>query len=581
MSKLNVDQKSVKAIFTDKHADFLIPDYQRPYAWDDTECQTLWDDLFSFAIPDGDSERFHTNDEYFLGPIVVFKNENNQLEVIDGQQRLTTLLLLLRAFYDTFEMMKDPNSIKTRTLISQCLWKTDEFGDPDTESLKIDSEVATDNEKDEFLSILRTGKPANNASSKYADNYRFFEDRIQKFKDSYPTYFALLPIRIPNNCILLPIEADSQDTALRIFSTLNDRGLPLADADIFKARLYKKFQTESADSKENFVQRWKNLSEETDKIFSPNRGTPMDELFTKYMYYIRAGEGVKSTTTESLRKFYEYNKYERLLGAKTLENLEALTNFWAAVDVFDGSKFSDEVLDLLYILKSSPNSMWEYVVSVYFLTNRNNSDELENAAFARFLNTLIAFTLAYSVWNPGVNQLRTPIYAEMVNIRNGHFDNFKDYKFNREELLANLRNYRFSNNRPITRSLLTWFAMAYPNQKRPSGSTEYQIEHIFAKERMNKSGGLSSPEVLEKLGNKSLLETTINIRASDYRFEDKKKYYDGFTDSKGRHHEGTGILELDALTAKPDFTEDDIDTRTEKMFDVFLDYLKQEDLLSP
>ena len=52
MSKLNVDQKTIKDLFQDKRADFLIPDYQRPYAWSETECRTLWDDIFSFAIPD-------------------------------------------------------------------------------------------------------------------------------------------------------------------------------------------------------------------------------------------------------------------------------------------------------------------------------------------------------------------------------------------------------------------------------------------------------------------------------------------------------------------------------------------------
>lgn len=46
MSKLNVDQKTIKDLFQDKKADFLIPDYQRPYAWGETECQTLWDDIF-------------------------------------------------------------------------------------------------------------------------------------------------------------------------------------------------------------------------------------------------------------------------------------------------------------------------------------------------------------------------------------------------------------------------------------------------------------------------------------------------------------------------------------------------------
>ena len=102
MSKLNVDQKTIKDLFQDKKADFLIPDYQRPYAWGETECQTLWDDIFSFAIPDEGRVEFDSNSEYFLGPIVTFRNTNFKMEVIDGQQRLTTLMLLLRAFYTKF-----------------------------------------------------------------------------------------------------------------------------------------------------------------------------------------------------------------------------------------------------------------------------------------------------------------------------------------------------------------------------------------------------------------------------------------------------------------------------------------------
>lgn len=51
MSKLNVDQKSVKELFENKKTDFLIPDYQRPYAWTEFECRTLWEDIFAFAFP--------------------------------------------------------------------------------------------------------------------------------------------------------------------------------------------------------------------------------------------------------------------------------------------------------------------------------------------------------------------------------------------------------------------------------------------------------------------------------------------------------------------------------------------------
>ena len=124
MSKLNIDQQTIKELFANKRSDFLIPDYQRPYAWGEAECQTLWDDIFAFAFPENDYSRFKSDeDEYFLGPIVTFKNQDNKLEIIDGQQRLTTLMLLLRAFFSKFGNMKDANSISTSDDIAKCIWK--------------------------------------------------------------------------------------------------------------------------------------------------------------------------------------------------------------------------------------------------------------------------------------------------------------------------------------------------------------------------------------------------------------------------------------------------------------------------
>jgi hypothetical protein len=83
--------------------------------------------------------------------------------------------------------MSDKASEDMRKNISQCIWRTDEFGNADMENLKIDSEVATDVEKDEFLNILRGCISAKATNSKYAKNHRFFEGRIQTFIDEYPS----------------------------------------------------------------------------------------------------------------------------------------------------------------------------------------------------------------------------------------------------------------------------------------------------------------------------------------------------------------------------------------------------------
>lgn len=582
MSKLSVDQTSIKRLFEDKKSDFLIPDYQRPYAWTETECLTLWEDLFEFAFPEKDNDKF-TDDEYYLGPIVTFKNDDNKLEIIDGQQRLTTLMLLLRAFVVKFKNAQDKNTILTRQNIEKCIWKTDEFGNPDINRLKIDSEVATDNDKDEFLDILKTGEAKKELRSKYAINYRFFQEKIAEFVDNYSMYVAYFPIRILNNCILLPIEADDQDTALRIFSTLNDRGLPLSDADIFKAQFYKYYSKKG--QKDNFIEKWKSLEEIADKIFNPAIGTPMDELFTRYMYYERAKMGIKASTTEALRKFYEKDydgtgAYSLLNKDETLENLICLADFWKDVINQNKDRFSERILKKLFILNYAPNSMWTYFLTVYFMHNRNDYNLLNENELYNFLNKSIAFIWAYGITNPGVNALRTPVYAEMVNIVQDRDVSFNDFKFEEDIMRKSIDNYSFWNQRPITKSMLVWWAFEEQSQELLKLDEKLEIEHIYARNRYENEHTLSNTRYLDMLGNKSILEKRINIRASDYRFVDKKKYYNGFENSRGAKKEGTKIIELVSLAnTKGDFIENDIIERNRKMIEKFLNYLFDNGLL--
>ncbi|MCH4005575.1 MAG: DUF262 domain-containing protein [Eubacterium sp.] len=437
MSKPTIDQKDIKTLFSDKKSDFLIPDYQRPYAWGEKECLTLWDDIFAFAFPNNDSDAFDVNDEYFLGPIVTFRNDEDKQEIIDGQQRLTTLMLLLRAFYAKYGSMQSEKAKKTAHSIEQCLWKTDEFGDPDKSQLKINSEVATDSDRDEFLEILKAGS-ADGMKSRYAVNYRLFQTKISEFQNSYPDFFSYFPIRILNNCVLLTIEAESQDTALRIFSTLNDRGLPLSDADIFKAQFYKFYS--SLGEKDNFIKRWKDLEVLCNDIFHPITGTPMDELFTRYMYYLRAKQGLKRSTTEALRKFYEHDSYALLKSKETMENLVDLANFWNDVLNQDSDRFTEKELRRLFVLQYAPNGMWSYFLSVYYLSYRDTDGNLEEAPLIEFLNRMIGFIWAYAVVNPGVNALRTPVYAEMVNVVNHMPVTFSGFKLDRGRVETALKN---------------------------------------------------------------------------------------------------------------------------------------------
>lgn len=581
MSKLNIDQKTIKSLFEDRKVNFLIPDYQRPYAWDELECNVLWDDIYEFAFPDNDYSKFDTeNNEYFLGPIVTFINESDKKEIIDGQQRVTTLMLLLRAFYEKFKYMEDTDTKSTREIIEKCIWQTDEFGNANKEVLKIDSEVATDEDKNDFIEILKNGEINKNSKSKYAKNYRLFQDKINEFINRSPSVFKYLPARILNNCILLPIEAESQDTALRIFSTLNDRGKPLADADIFKAQFYKYYV--KLNKKQYFIGEWKKLEEKCTKLFERNYENPMDEIFTRYMYYERAKQKIKSTTTESLRKFYEKDSYKILKDEQTLKNIIDLTVFWEQVDNQDKEVFSEIVLKKLYVIKNSPNRMWTFILSVYFLHNKDSDNKLDNNKLYEFIERLIAFTFTYAIVNPGVNALRTPVYPEMISIIESNPLNFKDYKFDESFVRNSINNFKFYNMRPVTKSMLTWWTFECKEQILLSQETEFQIEHIYAKKRMEIENSLKNKENLELLGNKSLLERQINIRAADYKFEDKKRYYEGYITATGQQKKGTEIIDLLELIKKEDniFDERSILSRNNEIIEKYIEYLRKIKLLN-
>ena len=117
-------------------------------------------------------------------------------------------------------------------------------------------------------------------------------------------------------------------------------------------------------------------------------------------------------------------------------------------------------------------------------------------------------------------------------------------------------------------------------QERPSLDPVFEIEHIYARTRYDMEKSLSSKDVVEMLGNKSILEKRINIRASDFRFGDKKKYYNGYTTSKGDEKKATCVEELKQLAkTKTDFAETDIKERTNTILKAFGKFLDEQGLI--
>ena len=92
------------------------------------------------------------------------------------------------------------------------------------------------------------------------------------------------------------------------------------------------------------------------------------------------------------------------------------------------------------------------------MKNKDTNGMLDDDKFFDFLNKITAFIWAYSIVNPGVNALRTPVYAEMTKIIDGQQPTFNDYKFNIADIKNSINNYKFYNGRPITKSMLAWWA---------------------------------------------------------------------------------------------------------------------------
>ena len=573
--QLNAEQKTISQILNDPNKPkFLIPDYQRPYSWEREQCETLWDDILSFAFP-LDHAFNAGNDRYFLGTILTFQNASYEHEVIDGQQRLITFLLMLRAFYAAFEVTNCKNRENILASIGKCIWNGDEFGNVDKTSLKLKSEVASDDDIAEFKKILETGETTKEDLSNYAKNYRDFQEWIKNFKAANEN-FSVLPMRILNNCILLPIEADNQNTALRIFTTLNDRGMPLSDADIFKAQFYKFFSRDGKQAKELFIKRWKELEALCNKNFHPRKGTSVDDLFRRYMYYAKTRRAVErneriSDTFSDQRDFYAENNYELLHDKDVYEDLETLAQFWDDVANRNEERFSLQVLKRLYVLSYSPYSLWSYVVSLYFMSWR----ELDEEDFCQFLDKMTALILMNALLDSGKQNIRRLFVLEFKNIYNGDSVKFEQYRQKESLVRSRLGEMKFSNTKPITRTMLAWWTFQNPAQELPPLDTKLQLEHIYAKSRHADFKQLKNPDALELLGNKALLEEKINKKVSNNPFADKKILYRG-DDNKA----GTFNLELRALAETyDDFTEDDIIARNEKIFDAFIKYLREQNLL--
>lgn len=301
MISLSAEQKNLSKLFTQREQ-YIIPDFQRPYSWELDQCRKLYDDLI---------EAYNADKDYFLGNIIMAVGEKQEStpNVVDGQQRLISLWLMFKALSLIFPEMK----VLAETL-STSNW------DGSSSEIKIKSEVieAYDWKDLDIVSSWKTedikreySKSKDKAGNfvyptkrkKIEANCLFFYNVFQQFIEMDGHNELKLFVRfILENVSLLPIILtdnnieSARNKALTIFETINDRGLDLADADIFKARLFVKAIDEN--QKNEFKTLWTDL-----KRGCKDLKIQIDDVFRYYSHILRGIDG--NTRNEiSLREFF-------------------------------------------------------------------------------------------------------------------------------------------------------------------------------------------------------------------------------------------------------------------------------------
>ena len=328
---LKASEQNLRSVFDDEYL-FEIPLYQRPYAWTTDEVDELLDDLFNSRIRDPKSP-------YFLGSIVLIKGDDQpESAVVDGQQRLTTLTMILCVLRELSE------SDKQRDQLDNLVWQegAELQGTEDRFRLSL-------RERDrEFFEtfVQRPGGIAGlmkRERAGYTDSELRITENVERIRHTLARIGEherwQLAMFIVQMCYLVVVTATDRDAAYRIFSVMNDRGLDLSPTDILKAETIGELRR---DEQGKYGEKWENLEERLgrdefrelfvhirmiygkDKLRQTLQEGFRNEVLSKtngrefidgiLEPYVRAYSMVRDATYESTKGVEEINRYLRYLG---------------------------------------------------------------------------------------------------------------------------------------------------------------------------------------------------------------------------------------------------------------------------
>lgn len=519
VSTLNAKPETVEVYL--KNNSYEIPDYQRPYSWRKEECIRLWEDIVAYY------EEENKESPYFLGNTIVYSESGRRI-VVDGQQRLITLMLLAKAV----------EGFVTVDRLSRCLYVFEDLEEAikTPKQLRIEHKVLGDQESDEFEAVMLDKGDVDCKNSVYAQNYHVFKDLLKRWFSGWEASEKKKFVQVfLENILLLPIECTNLESSLVIFETINDRGMDLSDEDIFKAKLYK--QAIKKNEGEEFICEWDDIVGESKEL-----GYPLKSVFTHYMHVLR-GLADNAKKIEGLRKFFN-NEFEGNSVKDWRLVVESLKKLIWAWDFLNSEPQDDDISarsrNYFRTLFQYPNDYWQYPVMVYMYKNiavKEDGGEffLDDQAKEYIESVLEAITkYYYAKWikHRGVNAVKHTTYLIVADLAqgNGHYRDIisKDLKGSifDGDLKRELKNDNLGKGE---KGLCMLLATIHEKQKSLLPKDVW-IEHILPKKyEVYKNWGWtedSANSAMSKIGNLVLLDAKLNRGAQNSPFGDKKKFYE-------------------------------------------------------
>lgn len=235
-----------------KNRSLRVPIHQRPYSWVDEHVLALLNDIKS---------NFN-EDEYFIGTVVLTENNSNY-EIVDGQQRITTVSLIYACLRDSFSEKRDSDDIQTKYLSTYDI-RTKEYL-PRIELSQQDNDFYRNliiNKNTDF-------KVQRSSNQKIKDAYSLIKSEIKKLLENNNNDENILidwKEFLDNKLKVVSIAVPNDTNAFTIFETLNDRGLALAQIDLLKNYLYSKANTRLDEVQKSWIELISKIESEDESL---------------------------------------------------------------------------------------------------------------------------------------------------------------------------------------------------------------------------------------------------------------------------------------------------------------------------